>query len=82
MYLLDTNHCSRIIFGDVHLCQRISQVGESLISTNIIVAGELMFMAYKSDFQSANLDKVISFLDDINLYLINIVRQLAELAWI
>lgn len=71
MYLLDTNHCSRIIFGDETLCQKISQIGESLISTNIIVSGELVFMAQKSNFKAQNLAKVRSFLADINLYSLN-----------
>jgi tRNA(fMet)-specific endonuclease VapC len=70
MYLLDTNHCSRIIFGDEHLCNKIKQIDENLISTNIIVKGELIFMAEKSDNKVNNLTKVTAFLEDINLFFI------------
>ena len=68
MYLLDTNHCSRLIFGDPNICQKIEQIGESLMATNLIVAGELIFMAQKSEYKAENLAKVTSFLADINIY--------------
>ncbi len=71
MYLLDTNHCSNIIFGNEAICKKLSIVGESLINTNTIVAGELIFMAQKSDKKERNLAKVYSFLADINLYSLN-----------
>lgn len=61
MYLLDTNHCSRIIFGDRHLCQRVKDKGETLISTNIIVRGELIFRTEKSQKKANNLAKVKAF---------------------
>ncbi|MGB5594039.1 MAG: type II toxin-antitoxin system VapC family toxin [Crocosphaera sp.] len=71
MYLLDTNHCSHIIFGDETLCKKVSQIGEYFIFTNIIVGGELIFMAQKSDYPEENLGKVTKFLNDINLYSLN-----------
>jgi tRNA(fMet)-specific endonuclease VapC len=71
MYLLDTNHCSQIIFGNSILVKRASQIGESLIYTNTIVAGELIFMAENSEQHQANLDQVMLFLDDIGLYIID-----------
>ena len=68
MYLLDTNHCSRLIFGEPTICQKVEQIGESLMATNLIVAGELIFMAQKSEYKTENLAKVNSFLADINIY--------------
>jgi tRNA(fMet)-specific endonuclease VapC len=68
MYLLDTNHCSRLIFGDVNIRQKVEEIGEELIATNLIVAGELIFMAQKSEYKGENLAKVQAFLADINIY--------------
>ena len=68
MYLLDTNHCSRLIFGEQNIRQKVEQIGESFIATNLIVAGELIFMAQKSEYKQENLIKVNSFLTDINIY--------------
>ena len=68
MYLLDTNHCSRLILGEPTICQKVQQIGQSLMATNLIVAGELIFMAQKSQYETENLAKVNSFLTDINLY--------------
>lgn len=66
VYLLDTNHCSRLIFGEPIICHKVEQIGESLMATNLIVAGELIFMAQKSEYKDENFAKVTSFLSDIN----------------
>ncbi|MGC9503820.1 type II toxin-antitoxin system VapC family toxin [Baaleninema sp.] len=71
MYLLDTNHCSRIIQGDSAIVDRIFQVGESAVSTCVIVRGELLYMVYKSERKDTNLARVRSFLEDIQIYSID-----------
>jgi tRNA(fMet)-specific endonuclease VapC len=40
MYLLDTNHCSRIIAGDHPLIQQLQAHLEDGIATSVIVRGE------------------------------------------
>ncbi|MGI0480246.1 type II toxin-antitoxin system VapC family toxin [Geminocystis sp. CENA526] len=71
MYLLDTNHCSQIIFGNKIIREKLEQIEEELIATSVIVAGELIFMAQNSLYKDDNLAKVKSFLNDINIYSFN-----------
>ena len=60
MYLLDTNHCSKIIRGEPSLLNRLKESSLSSFSICAIVFGELVFMAFNSEFHEANLEKVIS----------------------
>jgi tRNA(fMet)-specific endonuclease VapC len=71
MYLLDTNHCSRIILGDTNVIRRIAMIGESRIVTCVIVQGELTFMMENSKKQESNLSCLSEFLDDIRIYLVD-----------
>jgi len=71
VYLLDTNHCSRIIQGDHTIINRIVEVGESQVATCVIVQGELLYMAYKSEQKARNLANIKAFLADIRLYWID-----------
>jgi tRNA(fMet)-specific endonuclease VapC len=41
MYLLDTNHCSRIIFGEPEIVQQLQLHSEAGVATSVIVRGEL-----------------------------------------
>jgi tRNA(fMet)-specific endonuclease VapC len=72
MYLLDTNHCSRIIFGDSNLIKQLQAHSESGVVTSAIVRGELLYMAAKSEQTEANLRQVHRFLNTIDLYPINL----------
>jgi tRNA(fMet)-specific endonuclease VapC len=68
VYLLDTNHCSRIIFGDPNVLQQL-QVHIGLgVATSVIVQGELLFMVQKSQQQASNLQQVRQFLQAIDIY--------------
>jgi len=72
MYLLDTNHCSRIIFGETTLIQQLQLHTEAGVATSTIVCGELFYMAAKSERRVANLQQVRAFIDTIDLYPINL----------
>jgi tRNA(fMet)-specific endonuclease VapC len=68
MYLLDTNHCSRIIFGEINLIGRLQEHIGLGVATSVIVQGELLYMVQKSSQQEANLRFVRIFLQIIDLY--------------
>ena len=72
MYLLDTNHCSRIILGEPDLIQQLQVHSEAGVATSVIVRGELLYMAAKSEQTAANRQIVKAFLDTIDLYPINL----------
>lgn len=71
MYLLDTNHCSRIINGDSAVINQLQQNASAGVATSAIVRGELTFMAQNSQQQASNLQRVQAFLQAIDLYPIN-----------
>lgn len=71
MYLLDTNHCSRLIVGDPAVIHRAAQVGEQNLLTCAIVQGELVYMMEKSQYREANLAVLADFLQDIPIYRID-----------
>ncbi|MEH1967880.1 type II toxin-antitoxin system VapC family toxin [Nostoc sp.] len=68
MYLLDTNHCSRIIFGETNIIRRLQEHIGLGVATSVIVQGELLYMVQKSSQQAANLRFVRTFLQTIDLY--------------
>ncbi|MTJ08674.1 MULTISPECIES: type II toxin-antitoxin system VapC family toxin [unclassified Anabaena] len=68
MYLLDTNHCSRAILGDENVLHHLAEVENSLVATCVIVQGELVDMAKRSQHTEANLDLVHRFLNGIYIY--------------
>jgi tRNA(fMet)-specific endonuclease VapC len=70
MYLLDTNHCSRVIFGDSRLANQLADKARTntAVSTCVIVRGELIYMAEKSEQRQSNLMEVEAFFEDIFTY--------------
>ncbi len=68
MYLLDTNHFSRLIQGDFAIRQKITEVGEENIAISIITSGEVYYMAYYSERRQENLRRVKTYLSGIGIY--------------
>jgi len=68
MYLLDTNHCSRIVSSDPKLLRAVSEHEGEIIATCAIVSGELVFMAMRSERRESNLAKVERMLERIRIY--------------
>jgi tRNA(fMet)-specific endonuclease VapC len=68
MYLLDTNHCSRIILGETSIIRSLQEHIGFGVATSVIVQGELLYMVQKSSQQETNLRFVKSFLQTIDLY--------------
>ena len=65
MYLLDTNHCSRLLQGDSGITERLKALDAAPVATSAIVHGELMFMVHRSDRRAENLAAVQSLLADL-----------------
>ena len=64
-YLLDTNHCSRILDGDPAVTRRVRGLGRAAVATCVIVRGEPLFMARRSERASENRAEVDSLLRDM-----------------
>lgn len=68
VYLLDTNHCSRAIRGDLDIWRRLATNVDRGVGTCVSVEAELLYMAYRSDRIEDNLRDVRRFLDGIGIY--------------
>ena len=68
MHLLDTNHCSRLLQGHPVIIQKLKELGDAPLATCVILRGELIFMAHKSERNRENLHHVHQFLSDISIY--------------
>ena len=68
MYLLDTNHCSSIIFGDPHVIAQATKVGVDKLAISSISEGELLYMAENSKQIEENLAIIEEFLGDLPVY--------------
>jgi tRNA(fMet)-specific endonuclease VapC len=66
-YLLDTNHCSFLLKGHPGLIRKMEELGDVPTVTCVIVQGELVFMAHRSDHPSANEARVHQFLRGIEV---------------
>lgn len=69
MYLLDTNHCSYLIRKEATVYQRAIAIGTENLATCVIVQGELIFMAEKSEQKQQNLAHVNNFIQYLRIYL-------------
>lgn len=77
MYLLDTNHCSRIIQGDATVLHRLREKGNTIVATSVIVVEELVFMAENSQQKTANFKVVQAFVESIDIHQID--KNIAEI---
>ena len=68
MYLLDTNHCSAIIFGDPDVIARATEAGVDNLAISAISQGELLYMAENSKQVEENLVFIEEFLEDLPVY--------------
>ena len=75
-YLLDTNHFSRLVLGNITVRGKIAQVGEANVGISIITTGEMLYMAYNSQRKEKNLAHIQAYLRDISIYPLN--REIAE----
>ncbi len=70
MYLIDTNHCSLAISGNSNVLSRLAAIENNLFSTYVIVEGELVDMAERSQRKEDNLALIYHFL--MGIYIHNI----------
>lgn len=68
MYLLDTNHCSKLLSGHPGISRKLKSLGDVLVATCVVVHGELVYMAEKSANPPDNRAAVSRFLDDIEVF--------------
>ena len=71
MYLLDTNHCSQLLENNQIITKKLSDLGDVIVGTCVIVQGELVFGASISGQREINLHRIKEFLNDINIYQID-----------
>lgn len=70
-YLLDTNHCSYIINGNIQVINALNTRENDTIAISIITYAELLYMADKSERKSENITALKHFLSQVNLYFID-----------
>jgi tRNA(fMet)-specific endonuclease VapC len=68
VYLLDTNCCSKILNNDNAVIEKLDALGQTSVSTCVIVRGELIYMAQNSERKEENLERFKSFLGNIEIY--------------
>lgn len=70
-FLLDTNHCSKIIRRDSRVLSHLQSLDQDTVATCAIVRGELIYMVANSKYKSENQIIVQRFLSSIHVYEIN-----------
>jgi tRNA(fMet)-specific endonuclease VapC len=68
MYLLDTNHCSALIFNEPNVVNRAKAVGNDNLAISIITEGELLYRVENSERVEENRAVIYEFLEDISIY--------------
>jgi len=68
MYLLDSTHCIMIMSGDISLRRKVESLANVPMATCVVVAGELLFGAYKSEQSERNIRLVESLLNSLHIY--------------
>ena len=72
MYLLDTNHMSELIQQNAALIRRANERGRDVgVCTTVIVRGELIFMAAKSDRVQQNRQEIEQLLSRVPVHAID-----------
>jgi len=71
VYLLDTNHSSKLLDGRPDLIRRLASLEDAYISTCVIVQGELRFMVERSERRESNLGRLQTFLRDIEVHAVS-----------
>lgn len=71
MFLLDTNHCSKLIDGDAEAARGFNEKGTVLVATSVIVRVELMFKVSRFARPDENRARIEAFLRKIGLYLLD-----------
>lgn len=66
MYMLDTNVCIRLMGGNPAIQQRIKMIKGTTINISVIVAGELLYGAYKSSKVTENLNTIYTLFDAVS----------------
>jgi len=77
MFLLDTNHCSKIINRDGNCLSKLSEYKNEKFMISSVVCGELYFMAGNSEYEEANLAKVKNFINNIDI--LDVDNDVAEI---
>ena len=67
MYLLDTNHCSRILEGDAQVLQELANNADVKVATSVITRGELIYMVQRSQQREANASRVENLLSNLDI---------------
>lgn len=71
VYLLDTNHCSKLLDKDPEIIEKLIELADEKVLICVIVRGELQFMVENSEYKEENRRKLSNFLKDIDVYLID-----------
>ncbi len=66
-YLLDTNHCSKILKRDAAVLEKVRSVDEEQVFTCVIVQGELFYMVSRSAWKGVNRANVLVFMNNVGI---------------